>query len=598
MSDRQVSLDDIARLLADGDPLLAFDAANDRALDSLTGPDRIRHRYLRALALARCGATGRSAEELAGISHLVDDVDPRLAEDIVALQGRLSKDRALRATGAVRRAHFKDAARRYTQAFEQYGGIYSGINAASMWSLAGDTELSGRIAERLLHDLNDSVDATYWEAATRAEAHLVLGDLPSALATLSSAVSLTGADTGARASTARQLQLLCRAQGLDVHEITRALATRSVLHFCGHRLIDAQVSGLGAGTPTSSMETAVENALRHEDAGHAYGSLAAGADIIIAEAVLRAGGEVHVVLPFSIDEFIATSVRPSGDDWVERFHRCLEAATSVLITCDSGYAGDDSLYGYASAIAMGRARNLASSLAADSWQLAIWDGEPGAHDAGTAHDVRLWNQIPDARTVVIRSSNRNATGPRRIEHVQRPRRPVRALLFGDIQGFSKLYDEDLGPFIDTVLTTIASTIDRFGDLVIDRNTWGDGLFIAFRDAIAAARCALDLQEAIARLTSESGFELGELKMRISVHAGPVLSRTDPVRQVETVFGREITRAARIEPRTPPGEVYVSAALAALLRLDPDVDVVPEYVGRVTTAKDFETIPMYVLRRHE
>jgi len=69
-----------------------------------------------------------------------------------------------------------------------------------------------------------------------------------------------------------------------------------------------------------------------------------------------------------------------------------------------------------------------------------------------------------------------------------------------------------------------------------------------------------------------------------------------VRGVDTVFGRQLTRAARIEPRTPPGEVYATNALAALLRLDPEAGVTPEYVGRVTTAKGFETIPMYVLRR--
>ena len=62
------------------------------------------------------------------------------------------------------------------------------------------------------------------------------------------------------------------------------------------------------------------------------------------------------------------------------------------------------------------------------------------------------------------------------------------------------------------------------------------------------------------------------------------------------MGRELVRAARIEPRTPPDQVYVTGSFAALLVLDPDNQVAAEYVGHVTTAKDFETIPMYVLRR--
>ena len=78
--------------------------------------------------------------------------------------------------------------------------------------------------------------------------------------------------------------------------------------------------------------------------------------------------------------------------------------------------------------------------------------------------------------------------------------------------------------------------------------------------------------------------------------GPVMAIVDPVTHRPTYWGRELTRAARIEPRTPEGEVYVTDAFAALLSLEPDVPFATEYVGRVTTAKDFETIPMYRLRR--
>ena len=38
------------------------------------------------------------------------------------------------------------------------------------------------------------------------------------------------------------------------------------------------------------------------------------------------------------------------------------------------------------------------------------------------------------------------------------------------------------------------------------------------------------------------------------------------------------------------------AFAALLALEPNCGSATEYVGRVTTAKQFETIPMYRLRR--
>ena len=176
------------------------------------------------------------------------------------------------------------------------------------------------------------------------------------------------------------------------------------------------------------------------------------------------------------------------------------------------------------------------------------------------------------------------------------RRPIRALLFGDVRGFSGLRDHEIDAFIDHLLGTMAVVLDRHATSVIDRNTWGDGLFVAFTNPLAAARCALELQEAIAGIDSAALGLPSQMQMRISVHVGPVMARTDPVRRVATVFGREITRAARIEPLTPPGDVYATSAFAALLSLDPEADVTPEYVGMVTTAKGFETIPMYVLHR--
>ena len=88
----------------------------------------------------------------------------------------------------------------------------------------------------------------------------------------------------------------------------------------------------------------------------------------------------------------------------------------------------------------------------------------------------------------------------------------------------------------------------------------------------------------------------DLSLRIGVHAGPILRLADPFCGADGWWGREMTRAARIEPRTPEGEVYGTDALAALIAIEPSSGIACDYVGRVTTAKEFETIPMYRLRR--
>jgi class 3 adenylate cyclase len=112
----------------------------------------------------------------------------------------------------------------------------------------------------------------------------------------------------------------------------------------------------------------------------------------------------------------------------------------------------------------------------------------------------------------------------------------------------------------------------------------------------AADLALAVQERLGTLDLHALGLPPTLRLRLSAHAGPVQRLQDPILGRETFAGRSLTRAARIEPRTPPGRVYVSGAFAALLALQPDATTSCEYVGQITTAKDFETIPMYVLRR--
>jgi class 3 adenylate cyclase len=116
------------------------------------------------------------------------------------------------------------------------------------------------------------------------------------------------------------------------------------------------------------------------------------------------------------------------------------------------------------------------------------------------------------------------------------------------------------------------------------------------DIDAAARCALSLQETLAKIDLVACGLPIDLDLRVGAHAGPVITVMDPISGRLTCWGRELTRAARIEPRTPEGQVYVTDAFAALLALQPDTDFATEYVGRITTAKAFETIPMHRLYR--
>ena len=46
-------------------------------------------------------------------------------------------------------------------------------------------------------------------------------------------------------------------------------------------------------------------------------------------------------------------------------------------------------------------------------------------------------------------------------------------------------------------------LDEFRDQVLHRNTWGDALYVVLTDPVAAAACALELQEAMAAIDLEA-----------------------------------------------------------------------------------------------
>jgi hypothetical protein len=598
----------VSGLIAQGDYLAAYDLVTDEAASALVsggGINWIKLTYLRVLALARSGAIERAVQELdaSGLEPAARAavLPPGLAEDVAVLRARLVKDAAFLATGPGRQRLLVQAAAEYERVYRRMGRAYACINAATLHFLSGNADVARELARATNALVRAVPDDPFWDAATRAEAALVLEDLDACEGALRLAGDARLDDRAARAATRRQLTLLCAHLKLDPRVVLAPIANPDVVHFCGHMATSAERIGADdVGRVAAEIDRWV--AARRIDA--AWGALASGGDLLAAEALLRAAVPVHVVLPFGVDEFVDVSVRPAGRTWVGRFQECLAAAASVTITCDSGYEGDDSLFAFASRVAMGHVVNRARALTADAVQVAVWDGKPSDAPAGTAQDVAAWRALGHESCVIATTNSvSSAKAPPR---QSRWERPIVGVVFGDAQGISRLDDPELLRFVEIVLGRVAVVLERFSKDVLIRNSWGDGIFIACTSIRAAALIALEIQESLRTVDFEAEGLPSDLTMRIAAHAGPVVSVHDPVRQAPGIFGRELTRAARIEPRTPPGEVYVASALAALLAVEPvttpastqsdtTYEIVPEYVGHVTTAKDFETLPLYVLR---
>jgi len=173
---------------------------------------------------------------------------------------------------------------------------------------------------------------------------------------------------------------------------------------------------------------------------------------------------------------------------------------------------------------------------------------------------------------------------------------VMSLLFADAIGFSQLTDTELAAFVPSCLGLVARLISVDEEAILVRETWGDGLFLAFTNPSSAALFALNLRDAMASTDWKAlGFSR-PLTMRFALHAGPVHLTTDPVTGSPKCIGAHVSRAARLEPRTPPGLVYASEAFAALAELEGITQFRCDYVKQLDWAKRYGTFPAYVLHR--
>ena len=534
-------LAEVNRCERNGELFRAYDIAMQGLIEH---PDALALRHRAVLCLASTGATRQAAEKFAALAldgAAATAQSRRLRMDIATLKARLAKDDALARRGKERQSQLREAARLYQTVFTEEAiasnpeAYYPGINAASLFLLAGDSEAATALASAVLQQLASWPPERrgYYECVSEMEALLVLGRLGEARERVNATQRMLAArgTTGFRdlATTIRQLRLVVAANRLDDEWLTE-LAPPRVVHYLGHIISAPGGRGRFPTAQEGEIAAAIEARITSAGIGFGYGSLAAGADILFAEMLLRHGASLHVVLPFDRAEFVEISVRPAGNRWVKRFEECFAAAEkdgTVRYATEDRYLGDDALFGYCSQLAMGLAILHAQHLCTEAEQIAVWDGNPPIGAVGTAVDMAYWRHTGRPQWV-IRCGNNVAPDVVATRFERRTSRRTRAMLFGDIRGFSKLSDTELPRFVDTVLGAFAEVIDRSGTDVLLANTWGDGLYLVFDDAGKAARCALDLQTAMAGIDLVAAGLPDHLALRIGGHLGPVYTGRDPI----------------------------------------------------------------------
>jgi len=580
-----------------GDVLTAWDKVSEAAA---AGERSVELLYWGVLALARAGATEQALTHFTPLAEaLGGDVPRKLRIRIGSLFARLQKDRALNGPASERPDRLAEAARAYEEVYFLYPDPFPGVNASTLWALSGDREHARSLAAEVLRlcagQRPTEAEEEYYLRASEAEAALAMGDLAVAEAAIRKAAATAGHDFAALAGTRRQLRLLCAAEGIDAG-ILAPLATPTVAYY----LAPSGVASLPPGREGELRER-IDRTLSERRVGFVFGSLAAGAEILFAEAALDRGLELKVIFPFEIEEYRQLVVAPAGPGWLARFDRCLAgAAEPVHYATTDSYLGDNGLFLYASRMAMGLALSKATTLDTGASLLAVRD-DPGAPagDRFVDHEAEFWagSGFPVETVATLpAAAARVADVPGREAPQRSGGRVVKSMLFGDVKGFSKLREVQLPVFAREVLGTFSRVLESFGHRIPVKNSWGDALYVVAEDAVTGADCALSLQEAIGELHPEVHGLPAHLGLRLGGHVGPVFPVDDPVLGYRSYMGVHVSRTARIEPITPVGSVYVTEAFAAALALDRTGRFTTEYVGHIPAAKDWGKLRVYVLRR--
>lgn len=564
--------------LARGDLLGAYDEVvrrGDTAHPELN--------YLEVLTLARLGDTERGLK-------LYDDyrLEQMGGVDPLSLKARLLKDQAFDAP-TPNRARLLEACKLYAAVYRRTKSSYPAINAATLAKIAGRPRLANFLARHVANETAAERRSGYFSLATLAEALAVLGDVAGARSALERAMEAPDADVGARSTTVLQLRRLISAQGENhgMESLLELIEPPKVAMFCGNIFV-------GGPELEADLSVRMREVIEREDVGFAYGALAAGSDILIAELLLERGAEVHVVLPFAEPDFLEQSVAPAGESWVARYHAIREKAASLTFASNMSYMGEMEQFAYGSKVTMGMARLRARQLQAEALQLVIVEERGDRTLSGS--DVTAWRNTGGRAEVVIAPTLTRPVMPPPPEKLA-VERGTYGLMFTDYPGFSKLDERALPLFWEDVMVRAARTLEQHGDVIRSGNTWGDAIFAVFQDAPTAAAAALDLCEELKKVDCKALGVREGTAMRIALHYGPTYSGYDPVTRRTTYYGSEVSRAARIEPVTPSGAVYVTEPFAAVLEMQKDHPFECNYVGKIALPKGYGIYPLYRLTRN-
>jgi len=283
--------------------------------------------------------------------------------------------------------------------------------------------------------------------------------------------------------------------------------------------------------------------LERHDVGFGYSAAANGGDLLFIDATHRRNGESHIVLPLNVELFRELSV--TGDpslDWEGDFNRAIERAAEIVVVNEFSRTGDSLHFEYANLVMTGLTILHARSLGVEIVPIAVWDGTPARGAVGTGFSVEVWRRMGWKPHIIdpLRTTEDSSSTPLgRVSEIDVPsvmeqnssdivRREIRAMLFADVVGYSKITEEEIPLFVNEFMCRIANSVAQSGVKIETWNTWSDAIFFVFDNVRDAGPTALRITELVHSIDwKKIGFQR-QLNLRTGLHVGPVYCIIDPV----------------------------------------------------------------------
>ncbi|MCR5187725.1 MAG: hypothetical protein K6C97_02225, partial [Treponema sp.] len=356
----------------------------------------------------------------------------------------------------------------YLHSFQRAQKTNTGMNAAWLAWLTGDDELARQTAAAVLKLLPPyGLDATFEELIDLAEAQLLLGREEEGCKLYEEAMKQSDKVNYIAIVEARQQLYFLREAGFKVpNAALDILVPPTIVVFTGHAIDHPsfQVS-LFPPEMENDVKRIITEKLQAINAKIGYSSASCGADILFAEALQSLGGEVNIILPFAVSDFIETNVRHAGPRWEKRFEKILATAHTVSFACEDRYLGHDMLYRFSNHVMHGSAVMRGKFLTTEPHLMAVWHSRTDSTPGGPADFIDRWSNISTLHLIdldELGDAENNAVEKIDTSLIQKqknslsfdpfisksPDRVIKSMMFSDLSGYSKLQDEHIPSFLD------------------------------------------------------------------------------------------------------------------------------------------------------